>query len=339
MKKVLLTGIAGFIGAHTLEHFLEKTDWEIVGIDSFRHGGKQARIDQVLSKNPEWVKRVTIMPHDLVVPFSIGQMEQIGKPDYIINMASESHVDRSISDPLPFVINNIALTVRMLEFARFAKPEKFIQISTDEVYGPLNNDDNPFFEWERYLPSNPYSASKASQEMIAISYWRTYGLPLIITNTMNNVGEMQDVEKFLPMAIRDIEDGQTVQIHSEGEEIGSRFYLHARNHSDALLYLLNNHDPFQYPDSHRPSKFNVASDLRLSNLEIAQKLAKLLNKPLKYELVSYHATRPGHDMHYGLNGMLLESIGWKPPIDFDESLRRTVDNYLEHKEWLWPKKK
>lgn len=332
-KTILLTGVAGFIGAHTLEHIMETTDWNVVGIDSLSHRGNMARINQVLKKNPEWAYRFKFHRLNLAWDMDVAKLNQIGDVDIIINMASESHVDRSISDPKPFIKNNVDLTVNMLELARLIQPEIFIQISTDEVYGPMH--DHPYAEWERFLPSNPYSASKAAQEMIAISYWRTYGVPLVITNTMNNIGEMQDVEKFVPMLIRDISEGRKAQVHGTKEEIGSRFYLHARNHADALTFIINETSPVAYgPKNEFPDKYNIVGDTQLDNLEMAKRVAELVGKPLKYELVDFHATRPGHDMHYGLNGQKLQDLGWKPPLSFADSLKRTVENYLTHKEWL-----
>lgn len=332
-KTILLTGVAGFIGAHTLEHIMETTDWNVVGIDSLSHRGNMARINQVLKKNPEWAYRFKFHRLNLAWDMDVAKLNQIGDVDIIINMASESHVDRSISDPKPFIKNNVDLTVNMLELARLIQPEIFIQISTDEVYGPMH--DHPYAEWERFLPSNPYSASKAAQEMIAISYWRTYGVPLVITNTMNNIGEMQDVEKFVPMLIRDISEGRKAQVHGTKEEIGSRFYLHARNHADALTFIINEASPVAYgPKNEFPDKYNIVGDTQLDNLEMAKRVAELVGKPLKYELVDFHTTRPGHDMHYGLNGQKLQDLGWKPPLSFAESLKRTVENYLTHKEWL-----
>lgn len=332
-KTVLLTGVAGFIGAHTLEHFLEKTDCNIVGIDSLQHRGNMARINQVLGKRPEWQDRFKFHRLNLAWDMDVAQLNKIGDVDVIINMASESHVDRSISDPKPFIKNNVDLTVNMLEFARLIQPDLFIQISTDEVYGPMI--DHPYAEWERFLPSNPYSASKAAQEMIAISYWRTYGVPLVITNTMNNIGEMQDVEKYVPMVIRDILAGQRIKIHGTKKEIGSRSYLHARNHADALLYIMEELQPKAYgPKNEYPDKYNIVGDTQLTNLEMAERIAKILKKPLEYDIVDFHATRPGHDMHYGLDGAKLHDLGWKPPLSFAESLERTVTNYVRHQEWL-----
>lgn len=342
-RTLLLTGGGGFIGAHTLEHFLANTDLNIFVVDSFKHSGKQERIDQVLKKNELWRDRTYVLQRDLADWNEASTLLQTPggsfKFDYIINMASESHVDRSISDPMPFVKNNVDLTLHMLEIARRMKPDVFIQISTDEVYGPMINDE-PFYEWDRLIPSNPYSASKAAQEMLAISYWRTYDVPVIITNTINNFGEMQDVEKYVPMLIKKILNGETVKIHSNNDELGSRYYLHARNHADALLYMISNIVPAKFQDfaedeEAMPDKFNIASSVRVDNLAMAKLVAKFVGKPLKYELDNYHETRPGHDMHYGLNPKyLIDEWGWRPPVDFKTSLEQTVANYLENPEWL-----
>lgn len=332
-NKLLLTGVAGFIGAHTLEHFLENTDMHIVGVDSLAHHGDMRRINQVLEKNPSWRARFEFIRADLAYK---GQLS--GLPNdirYIINMASESHVDRSIENPAPFIKNNVDLIINMLEYARQTKPECFIQISTDEVYGPMLQE-KPYKEWARELPSNPYSASKAAQEMIAISYWRTYGVPVVITNTMNNIGEMQDAEKFLPLIISRILKGKPVPVHGTPKHIGSRFYLHARNHADALLFIITQlGKPTRYSEnSSYPDRYNVAGTTRLSNLDLATKVSSILGMPLKYEFVDFHSTRPGHDMHYGLDGTKLEKLGWTAPLDFDVSLERTVANYVSHREWL-----
>lgn len=332
MPKVLLTGVAGFIGAHTLEHLLENTDWQIAGIDSLEHRGDMRRIDQVLSKNPDWRKRLQFFKQDLAEGLPLEVVEQMGRVDYIINMAAESHVDRSITDPVPFVRNNVELALNMLEYARLACPEAFIQISTDEVYGPMI-DGRPYAEWDRQLPSNPYSASKSAQEAIAISYWRTYGVPLIITNTMNNIGEMQHAEKFLPLLVKKLMAGEEVSIHGSPKDMGSRYYLHARNHADALLFILKNLPPAAYgPDELYPHRYHIVGDTRVGNLEMAEKIAKLVGKPLKYKFDS--SVRPGHDLHYGLSDGKLNAAGWRPPLDFETSLKATVKNYLEHPEWL-----
>lgn len=333
--RILLTGIGGFIGSHALQQFLEKTDWHIVGIASWKHKGTPERVEQVLAKKPEWRDRVTIITHDLESPFTEMTRHRIGHVDYIVNVAAESHVERSITDPVPFVQNNVNLMLTMLEFARYAKPKKFIQVSTDEVYGVAPEGVN-HKEWSPIIPSNPYSASKAAQEAIAISYWRTYNVPVIITNTMNNFGEMQDPEKFVPMLIRKIARDEVVPIHGRDGQIGSRFYLHARNHADAILFILNNVEPTMYKEGHDliPDRFNVVGEAEVDNLEMGKLVAKLMNRELKYELVDFHATRPGHDRRYALDGSKLRDLGWIAPLDLETSLDRTINWTLEHYLWL-----
>jgi dTDP-glucose 4,6-dehydratase len=247
-------------------------------------------------------KRTKIIKHDLTAPISPVLSHEIGKIDYVLNVASESHVDRSIEEPVPFIENNVSLACNMLEWARFSDIEKFVHVSTDEVYGPAPVG-HAHREWmDQYFPSNPYSASKAAQESIAYSYWRTYGVPLIITNTMNIIGEMQDPEKFIPMIMKKVFAGETVTIHAAPTgEIGSRFYLHARNQADALLHALTQPTP-AYGETQAPQKFHVVGEREVDNLEMAELVASYVGKPLNYEIVDFHSSRPGHDLRYALDG-------------------------------------
>ena len=348
-RRVLLTGAGGFIGAHTIVHLMANTSWDLVCIDSFRHRGRTDRVAHVLKDNPEWKSRVQVVTHDLNAPMSPQLVSKIGRIDYVINMASESHVDRSIEDPVSFILNNVNLTLNMLEYARIAKPITFIQISTDEVYGPAK-DGYEHKEWDTMLPSNPYSASKAAQEAIAISYWRTYGIPVVITNTMNNFGEMQDTEKFIPMIIQRVNKGEMVTIHGSEDYIGKRHYLHARNHADAILFILENLPASKYKElqeislmedgsletgiADRPDRYNVVGETEADNLDMAEKIAAFMNKPLYYRLVDFHKGRPGHDRRYALSGEKLQRLGWNPPINFEDSLKSTVEWTLNHKEWI-----
>jgi dTDP-glucose 4,6-dehydratase len=329
-KKVLITGSAGFVGSHLVQHILANTDWNIVGIDSFRHRGDSLRILQDKS-------RYEIYTHDLTAPISDRMIKKIGQVDYIINVASESHVDRSITNPVEFCENNFKLILTMLEYARKIQPEIFIQISTDEVYGAALENYN-HKEWETHLPSNPYSGSKSAQEAMCISYWRTYGVPVVITNTMNMIGEGQDAEKFLPMLIQKIYRGEQVTIHGNDSCIGSRYYLHARNHADALLFLIRNTTPTRYSDNIstiiKPDRYNIVGEKEINNLELAQIVAKILNKELKYKLEDFHHTRPGHDRRYALDGSKLKKMGWKAPISFEDTLKKTIEWTLERPEWL-----
>lgn len=334
MKRVLVSGIGGFIGSHFLSHILVNTDWNVIGIDSWNHKGISERVCD--SKHYEDNKhRVKIFTHDLNAPMSDILIDKIGKVDYIVNFASDSHVDRSITDPVPFVKNNVNIILNMLEYARVAQPEKFIQIGTDETYGSTDGV-NTHKEWDAILPSNPYSASKACQEAVAISYWRTYNSPIILTNFMNQFGEMQSPEKFVPMTIKKVMDGETLTIHSDpsGKKSGTRYWLHVRNSSDALLFLMKNVVPMMYPEHTRPERFNIVGEQQISNLDLAKMIADILGKELKYELVDAHSSRPGHDLHYGLNGEKLKSYGYQYPNNLKQTLEKMIKWTLDHKEWL-----
>lgn len=336
-KRVLLTGIGGSIAVHFLAHIFTNTNWEIVGIDSFRHKGWTDRVNVMLEAHPDWRERLTIICHELTAPFSPLMVEKIGHIDYLISMASLSDVEASIQNPVPFIKNNIDLTLTLLEYARIAKPEVFVQISTDEVYGAVASKyDDLRKEWDPIVPSNPYAASKAAQEAIAISYWRTYGVPVILTNTMNNWAELQQSSKFPSMVQRKIAASKRVQIHGKPGEIGSRSYIHSRNFADAVLYIIKNFPPHLHepntPD--KPDRYNIAGDVQLDNLELAQWIAKFMGKELDYEFVDTHTTRPGHDLHYGLDMTKLKNLGWKAPLTSEESLKNVVEWQMEHPEWL-----
>jgi dTDP-glucose 4,6-dehydratase len=334
-KRVLLTGIGGSISCHFFAHFCHNTDWHIVGVDSFRHKGWSDRVSHMFKEHPEWQERLTLITHDLTAPFSELTKKKIGHIDYIISMASLSDVEDSIHHPKDFIFNNVALVTHLLEYAREAKPKAFVQISTDEVYGPT--DGKTFLkEWSPILPSNPYAASKAAQEAIAISYWRTYDVPLIITNTMNNLGELQQHSKFPVMIQKLIAKGEVVKIHGKKDDIGSRSYVHSRNFADAVLFLLKNTTPYIHtPGSvDMPDRYNIAGDKQLDNLELAELIAKLMDKELEYEFVDSATVRPGHDKHYGLSDEKLKSLGWTPPVSFEESLSNVINFQRDNPEWI-----
>ena len=327
--KILLTGASGFVGSHILSHLLKNTDYEITCICSWKHKGEPYRIldDANYQENKHRVKMIT---HDLVSPFTQRQIEELKGHDTILNIASDSHVDRSITEPVPFVLNNVNLILNMLELARIIKPKLFLQFSTDEVYGqaPIGLDHK---EWSPIIPSNPYSGSKGAQESIAISYWRTYGVPLIITNTMKVFGERQDKEKFVQLCIDRINKGEEIQIHGypDGKTAGSRFYIHARNVADAILFIVNNINPKLYPEVDKPERLNIVGEIELDNLSLAKMIAKFVGKELKYNLVDFHSSRPGHDCRYALDGKKLAELGWKPKVDFETSLKKVVDFTLK----------
>jgi len=334
--RVLLTGAGGFVGHHFLEHILATTDWHVTCTDSFRHKGRSDRIAAVLGPRPEWRPRVAVEMHDLCAPFSDWEVSTLTPPDYIIAMASESHVDRSLLDPVPFVINNTHVILNTLELARKLRPRAVLVISTDEVYGPVEAGSAGHPEWSPVIPSNPYAASKAAQEAIATSYWRAYGVPVAIANIMNMIGERQDPEKFIPKAIGCIARGDELPVHGTPGNIGTRHYLHARNVADAALFILRELPPVSFPVSlhGRPDRYNIAGPEPVSNLAVAQQIAEIAGRELRYRLVDFHSARPGHDPHYGLDPSKLAGLGWKPPVDFAESLEKTVRWSLAHPEWL-----
>lgn len=331
-KTVLITGGAGFIGSHAVEHVLVNTDWNVVVLDALTYAGNTKNFTESEHYDE---RRVEFIHRDLRMPLLSSAYRALDGIDYVWHFASDSHVDNSLEDPARFFIGNAQITTYLLEWARYSNIEQFVQVSTDEVYGPAEPGQE-HTEWSDIIPSNPYSASKAAQEAVAIAYWRSYGVPVVITNTMNNFGERQHAEKYVPMTIDNIRQGNILSVHAgrseDGEWVsGSRYWLHARNHADALLWL-SEHPVAMYnqPGVDRPDRYNIAGEHR-TNLEIAELIADALNiNAFRYEFVDAHTKRPGHDLHYGLDSAKLQGLGWKPPVDMVNALDRTVQWYLRN---------
>jgi len=324
--RVIVTGGCGFIGHHVVEHILRKTNWEIIVLDKLNYAsfGYQRLKDNGAYESP----RVKIFCYDITQEITVGLKKEIGTVDYIIHMAAETHVDNSISDPVPFILNNVNSTVSMLEYAR-SLPElkSFVYFSTDEVFGPALGD-TLYKEWDRHNPTNPYSASKSAAEGICLSYENTYKVPLLIVNVMNAFGERQHVEKFIPMTIKKLLNDEEIIIHSypDKKTSGTRFYIHGRNIAAAVLFLLKN--------GKNGEKYNITGEKEVSNLEMAQIIADTIGKPLKYKMTDCHSIRPGHDLRYGLDGSKMFEMGWKIPVPFDESIKNTILWTLENQSWL-----
>lgn len=334
MHKCLITGAGGSIGVHVLTHLLSNTDWNFVITDSFTHKGYFDRVAKA-TENTEWRNRIELITHDLNAPFTERQLNKLKDVDKIINLASLSDVQDSIDDPVPFVKNNTNIILNILEAARTIKPDTFLHFSTDEVYGPADKNQG-HEEWSTILPSNPYAASKAAQEAIAISYWRSYDVPVVITNTMNNFSTMQSASKYPVKVQKAVRKGEKVQVHTASDgQIGTRYYIDSRNAADAVLFLSQKeptrHQPGQVD---KPDKYNIVGDVQLDNLELAQTIAKLMGEELKYELVDFHSKEPGHDLHYGLDGTKLKEMGWEPPIPFEKAMKEVIDWQEENPEWI-----
>lgn len=324
--RILITGGCGFIGHHIVEHFLKGTDWDIVVLDKLSYASNG--FDRLRDIQAFDAKRVLVLATDFTRPVEKGIAKEIGEVDYILHLGAETHVDKSIEDPEPFVMSNVVGTMRMLDFAR-TQPhlKKFLYFSTDEVFGPAP--EGVFYgEWDRYNSTNPYSASKAGGEELALAYANTYKLPVVVTHTMNVFGERQHPEKFIPMTVRKVLSGDTVLIHTDSSKTkaGSRFWIHARNIASAINFLLDKTEIRE--------KYNVVGEREVDNLEMAQLIARILGKPLRYELTDFHSSRPGHDLRYALDGSKMKQLGWEVPMSFEESLQRTIQWSLAHKNWL-----
>ncbi len=325
-KKVLITGGCGFIGHHVVEHFLLNTDYEISIIDKLNYASfGLGRLRSIpCDKDP----RVKVFTTDLSYPLSQGLKQELGDVNTIIHMAAESHVDNSIKEPRVFFQNNINGTVEMLEYAReLDSLENFFYFSTDEVYG-YAPDGVDYKEWDRHKPTNPYSAAKSAAENICVAYENTYKIPVMSVNVMNAFGQRQHVEKFIPMTIKNVLHGNKVLIHSypNKERAGSRFYIHARNIAEAVLFLTKKGELGE--------KYNIVGEKEVDNLELAQFIANVVGKPLNYEMVDFHSKRPGHDLRYSLCGEKMNSIGWEIPVGFEEALTKTIEWTLENQRWL-----
>ncbi len=329
MKNVLITGGCGFIGHHFVEHLIINTDWNIIIIDKLNYASMGfARLKEPIFNDCIKTERLKVLTWDLTNEISTGLCKELKNVQIIVHMAAETHVDNSIETPVPFIHNNIMSTVNILEYARKLKNlETFFYFSTDEVYGPALGD-KMFKEDERHNPTNPYSASKSGAEQICIAYHNTYRLPIIRVNVMNAFGEKQHIEKFIPKVIKKILNNETVYIHSYPDKTlsGTRYYIHARNIAAGVLFLL---DKGAIGES-----YNLTGEKEISNLDMAKYIAHVMNKELKYEMVDFHSSRPGHDLRYGLDGSKMFDMGWTLPINFEDSLRKTITWTLNNPEWL-----
>ena len=337
-KRILITGGAGFIAHHVIDKILSTTDWEVVTLDRLDFSGNLNRLNEVVSAYPKSERtRVKVVHHDLKAEINPEIAATIGKIDYISHLAAGSHVDRSISHPLEFVMDNVVGTAHILDYARkLDSLERFAYFSTDEVFGPAPKGIN-YKENDRYNSTNPYSATKAGAEELVVAYENTYGLPSLITHTMNVFGERQNPEKYIPMVIKKVRDNEVVTVHANTEKTvaGSRHYIHAEDVADALLFLYNYDISSINPDDTgaKCQKFNIVGNDEIDNLELAQFIADTQGKKLNFEMVDFHSQRPGHDLRYALDGTKMAKMGWTPHSAYDK-LKQVIKWTLENDRWL-----
>ncbi len=329
VKKILITGGNGFFGHHFCEHILKNTDWDIDIIDRLSYASSgYDRLKEVSCYDD---KRIRHFSHDFTLPITEGLLQELKDVNYIAHLGAETHVDNSITNPEIFIRSNVIGTMNMLQFARqCSNLEKFFYMGTDEVFGPapVETVPNGYKEWDRYNSTNPYSAAKAGGEELCLAWANCYGVPIVIGHTMNLFGERQHQEKFIPKCIRKILDGEEITIHADPDLVtsGSRFWIHCRNAAEAVLFLLNN--------GQLRDKYNIVGEKEVSNLDMALFIGKILGKEVKYKMVDFHSSRPGHDTRYGLCGDKLINMGHNYPKTFEESLIKTINWTLENPKWL-----
>ncbi len=313
--KLLVTGGAGFIGSNFIHHVLEEhPQWEVTNLDRLTYAG-----------NLENLKAVQDEPRYHFVKGDIADRELVDSLlsqdfDVIVNFAAESHVDRSILDATPFIETNVKGTQVLLEGAKKYGIQRFIQVSTDEVYGSI--DSGSFTEESPLFPNSPYSASKAAADLLCRAYFKTYHLPVIITRSSNNFGPLQFPEKLVPLVITNSLENRTVPVYGDGLNV--RDWIFVKDNCHAIGMVLQKGKPGEI--------YNIGSGNEKTNLELVKKILELLGKP--QSLIHFVTDRPGHDRRYALDiTKITRELGWKPVYSFEEALSATVDWYLENEVW------
>jgi dTDP-glucose 4,6-dehydratase len=330
---ILLTGASGFAGSHMLRCLLKNTTSHIFCPVTYRHGGSEKRIKSIVSS--EFTENYTVFECDLAQE-NLNDFNFLSDVSLIINFASESHVDRSITEPRNFMSNNINLMINLLEFARLKSRDlQFIHVSTDEVYGALDKSFNNA-EWTRpHLPSNPYSASKSAQESLVVSYYKTFDLNISIINSTNILGEGQNQEKYIPKVIRKILNNEDISVDTDiYGTMGSRKYVYAGDVADAvnLISKLQNNSHKFTSKKNLPERFHISGIDELSNLEIVKIISKILNMESKININP--SPRPGYDLRYELSSNKLRDLGWVESKPIIQRLKEIVEWTVSRPEWL-----
>lgn len=316
MKKILVTGGCGFIGSNFIRYVLKNSDYEVINLDKLTYAGNLKNLVDV-QENPKYkFYRGDICNYELVT--YIVEKEKI---DSIINFAAESHVDRSILSSQEFIRTNVTGTNVLLEVTRQFELERFVQISTDEVYGSLGPE-GKFTETTPLSPNSPYSASKASADLLVKAYNHTYGLPTLITRCSNNYGPYQFPEKLIPLMIINAINNKPLPVYGDGMNV--RDWIYVEDHCDAILKVFEN--------GRIGEVYNIGAENEKPNIEIVKLILKELGKD--ESLITYVKDRPGHDRRYAIDATKIKTeLGWKPAHTFENAIKETISWYLQNKSW------
>ncbi|WLR41527.1 dTDP-glucose 4,6-dehydratase [Bacillus carboniphilus] len=317
-KKILITGGAGFIGGNLVHYFLDQyRNYDIINVDLLTYAGELTKHQHIQSSDQYEFVQANIADNK-----AMRALFHEKKPNYVIHCAAESHVDRSIENPQAFVYTNVIGTQILLEAAKKVQVEKFIHVSTDEVYGELPKEGAELFTEETPLrPNSPYSASKASSDLLVRAYCETYGFPAVITRCSNNYGPFHLPEKLIPLTISRVMNNQEVPVYGDGKNI--RDWLHVYDHCSAIDTVLHHGEIGQV--------YNIGSNNERTNLDVVKTIIKELNK--SETLIEFVEDRPGHDERYAIDASKLKKLGWKPKFIFEEGIVQTIQWYMKNGRW------
>lgn len=331
MKNLMVTGGCGFIGANFIRYMLEESDFDgrIVNVDKLTYAGNMENLAGVEER---WPSRYVFVRADICDQNEMSRIFETHQIDAVCNFAAESHVDRSIDAPADFIFTNVVGTFSLLEAARSCRREftRFHHISTDEVYGSLG-EEGLFLESSTYRPNSPYSASKASSDHLVRAYSQTYGLPITISNCSNNYGPYQFPEKLIPLIILNAAEGEPLPIYGDGLNV--RDWLYVRDHCTAVWKIMKT--------GTEGETYNIGGRCEKKNLEVVSSICDLLDEMLPEsgddphrELIEFVKDRPGHDRRYAIDFSKLETtLGWEPSETFESGIRKTIQWYLDNREW------